>query len=77
MSGITQGFGAFLPLASSALWQSMQMPAVAVGLWNAACSLVFIGGLTMVAWQSVQACCAAVAGWSIAAFPEAPLHPLF
>jgi hypothetical protein len=40
--------GAFLSLALSALWQSMQMPAVAAGLWNAACALVFIGAVAVV-----------------------------
>src|SRR4051812_42463615 len=37
----------------------MQMPAVAVGLWNAACVLVFIGAVATFVWQSVQFCCGA------------------
>jgi hypothetical protein len=56
--------GALLPLAASVLWQSMQIPAVAVGLWNAACSLVFIGGTAVLVWHAPHACCGAVAGFS-------------
>jgi len=57
--------GAFLPLAFSALWQSMQIPAVAAGLWNAACALVFIGAVAVVVWQSWQASCADFAAFSV------------
>src|SRR5512142_1586417 len=56
--------GAFLPAATSFLWQSMHTPDCAAGLWNAACSFVFIGAVAVLVWQSEHFCCGAVAAFS-------------
>src|SRR5512134_3649189 len=42
----------------------MHVPDCAVGLWNAAWYFVFIGAAATFVWQSEQACCGAVAGFS-------------
>ncbi len=52
--------GAFPP---DFLWQSMQVPAAADGLWNAACLPVFIPACGGEVWQDVQAACGAVPGF--------------
>ena len=49
--------GAALPWLFSVLWQVIHSPAVAVGLWNAACRPVVTGGVGGLVWQSVQASC--------------------
>ena len=41
----------------------MQSPAVAVGLWKAACNLVVTGGVAGLVWQSVQASCGDFGGF--------------
>ncbi len=57
--------GAFLAWAFCILWQSMQVPDWAVGLWNAPCRPVFIPGRGGFVWQSKQDCWAALAGFSV------------
>ena len=59
-----QVVGGFFPAAFSFKWQSMHVPDLAIGLWNAACLFVFIPGWGGVVWQSRQACWGAVAGFS-------------
>jgi hypothetical protein len=56
--------GAAFPFAFSALWQPMQVPTDALGLWNAAWSLVFMGDAATFVWQSEQTCCAALLRFS-------------
>ena len=56
--------GAFLPSAFAFRWQSMQVPDLAVGLWNAAWVNVFMGGTAGFTWQLRHACCGAEAGFS-------------
>ena len=56
--------GAALPSAFWVLWQVMQSPAVAPGLWKAAGTPIFTGGVGGLVWQSVQACCGDLSGFS-------------
>lgn len=65
--------GAALPLAFSAMWHVMHVPDFAVGLWNAAWYVVFIGAVATFVWQSEQAwfgalagCCGLDAWWHVA-----------
>jgi hypothetical protein len=56
--------GAALPLLFSVLWQSMHSPAVAAGLWKAACKFLVTGGVAGLVWQSVHACCGDLSDFS-------------
>jgi len=65
------------------LWQSMHVPIAALGSWNAAWRLVFMGGAAGIAWQSRQACCSETRGfcgrlgwWQVVqAMPRLPAWP--